>query len=466
MSLLASLRDTLRARVGIDVRALATLRIALGLLVLCDLALRLPNIAAFYTDTGVLPRSILLEAYPTIGRLSLYTLSGSLAWALALFGLTAVAAVAFIAGYRSRLAALALFVLLLSLHTRNLAIANAGDWLLRRLMLWCALLPVGRRWALDARGRSATERIASIATAGILVQVVVVYAVNAVLKLRGELWIAGTAVQYIYQVDSLTVGLGDLVAGTPLLTVGSHLWLALLVCSPLLVLARGHVRTLLVVAFAGGHLFMFATLRLGVFPLVSIASLLVFLPSSVWDRVERDTASLRARIRESTATLPTPGEWLPAFPRPATQTLAALALAFVLVWSTASVGFLALPAAPVDPSERRWDMFAPYPKTTDSWTVPVGTTTDGGHVDAFRDGEPEFAVADSGATYPNVHWYLYLTTLPDAPALRPGFADYLCDRWVERHDSRLASVELVSVTQETYPELSAPERQSLGRFDC
>lgn len=466
MSLLASLRETLPARVGIDTRGLAAVRIALGLLVLCDLALRLPDIAAFYTDAGVLPRSLLAAAYPTISRLSLYTLSGSLAWALFLFGLTALAAVALVVGYRSRLAAFVLFVLLLSLHARNLLVANAGNWLLRRLLLWCAFLPLGRRWALDAR-RVVDDRgrAVSVATLGVLVQVVVVYAVNAVLKLQGDLWVEGSAVQYIYRVDSLTVGLGNLVAGTPLLSVGSHAWLALLVCSPLLVLARGRVRTALVAALAGGHLFMFATLRLGVFPLVSVASLLVFLPPSVWDRVERRTERVRARLRDRAAALPTPGDW-PTVPHSATQALAAVALAFVLVWSLASVGFLTVPAAPVDPEERRWDMFAPYPKTEDNWSVPVGTTTDGQRVDAFRGGEPQFVVDDSGKTYPNVSWYLYLTSLPDAPTLRPGFADYLCDRWDRHHDSQLTSVELIHVTQEMYPEPSAPERQSLGAFDC
>ncbi|PSQ53320.1 HTTM domain-containing protein [Halobacteriales archaeon SW_8_65_20] len=466
MSLPPSLREPLADRFGIDARGLAVARIALGLLVLCDLALRLPHLVAMYTDAGVLPRSLLLEAYPFIGQLSLYTLSGSLAWALLLFGLTALAAVAFAVGYRSRLAAFALFVLLLSLHARNLTIANAGDWLLRRLMLWFALVPAGRRWGLDARRGSTTDRIASLATAGVLVQVVVVYAVNAVLKLRGDLWVEGVAVQYIYQVDALTVGLGDLVAGTPLLAVGSHAWMALLVCSPLLVLARRRVRTLLVAALAGGHLFMFLTLRLGVFPLISMASLLLFVPTAVWDRVERRTNTLRARVRDRASIVPTPGDWHPAFPRPATQTLAAGLLAFVLVWSTASVGLVALPAAPVDPTERRWDMFAPHPKTADTWDVPVGTTTDGEQVDAFRGGDPAFAVADSTSTYPSIYWYLYLDTLSGTSTLRPGFAAYLCDRWAARHDSRLASVDLVHVTQETYPETESPERRSLGRFDC
>jgi hypothetical protein len=247
--------------------------------VLADLALRARDLTVFYTDAGVLPRSLLFEHYPTVGRLSLHALSGAAAWQATLFAVTAAVAVALVVGYRSRLAALLLFVLLLSLHTRNLAVLNAGDSLLRRLLLWGALLPLGARWGLDADAGSGTRRVVSLATVGLLVQVVAVYVVNAVVKLRGEAWSAGTAVRYVFGMDALTTGVGDLLAGqSVLLATGTYAWLALVVASPLLLVATGRHRTALAAAFAGGHLFMLATLELGVFPLVSVAGLLPFLP--------------------------------------------------------------------------------------------------------------------------------------------------------------------------------------------
>ena len=43
-------------RLAIDARALAALRMALGGILLVDLARRAANTGAFYTDAGVLPR--------------------------------------------------------------------------------------------------------------------------------------------------------------------------------------------------------------------------------------------------------------------------------------------------------------------------------------------------------------------------------------------------------------------------
>jgi len=49
------LSAALRRRIRIDVRALAAFRVALGVVLLVDLALRARNLTAFYTDAGVLP---------------------------------------------------------------------------------------------------------------------------------------------------------------------------------------------------------------------------------------------------------------------------------------------------------------------------------------------------------------------------------------------------------------------------
>ncbi|PSQ22366.1 HTTM domain-containing protein [Halobacteriales archaeon QS_9_67_17] len=456
---LNGVRDVLRPRLGVDPRALAALRIALGLLVLADLALRAPDLVAFYTDAGVLPRELLFEIYPTVGRLSLYALSGSVWWAAGLFVLTGLAALALVAGYRCRAAALVLFVLLVSLHTRNLAVLNAGDSLLRRLLLWGVLLPLGTRWSLDAApDATAEERVVSVATAGLLVQVLAVYLVNAVLKLRGSAWRSGEAVRLVFGVDALTVGLGDLLAGFPLLLqLGAHAWLALLVASPLLLLTTGRARTALVAALAGGHLFMLATLRLGVFPLVSVAGLLPFLPSAVWDWVEARTGRLATRARSEKSRLPHPNSLPPDGVRRVARTVAVVLLAFVLVWNAAGVGVVDLSTGgTLDPEERRWDMFAPEPLSTDGWYVPVGTTADGDRVDALRGGDPVFNPTDPSDTYPSHRWYVYLTDLRRGDQLQEGFAAYLCARWERTHERRLDSVTVVLVTQEV--RLDAPDR--------
>ena len=46
---------------GIDTRSLAVFRIGLALAILADLLIKAPDLIAFYTDDGVLPRALLAE---------------------------------------------------------------------------------------------------------------------------------------------------------------------------------------------------------------------------------------------------------------------------------------------------------------------------------------------------------------------------------------------------------------------
>jgi hypothetical protein len=511
----AGVRSALADRFGVDRRALAAFRVALAAVVLIDLALRLPDVRAFYTDAGVLSRALLLETSPTLGRLTIHTLFGGVWWQLVLFAMTGVAALALAAGYRTRLATAATLVLLVSLQLRNPVLLNAGDSLLRRLLLWSLLLPVGARWSVDARRRGAprnaardgdacstSDRLLSVAGVGLLVQVLAVYVVNALLKARGSAWHEGVAGRFAFGMDALTVLLGDVVAGFPaLLTLGTYAWLVLLAASPLLVLGTGRTRTAVVVGLAAGHVAMALSLRIGAFPLVSVASLLPFLPPAAWGRVERVVDDHLAH-RVNALAARTTGAWaaggrLPSIPstrdRPrvvreagvaSARTAAAVLLAFVLVWNAATIGLVALPADvtnTVDPEERRWDMFAPEPRSTGGWYVTAGTTTTGERVNAHAgigsipgpggsdDVDDRTIPPDVDGTYPSHRWYVYLTALRDAPApaLRDRLGAYLCERWNRRHDSTLASVNVTFVERRVV--LDGPDRirvRSFGTTAC
>ena len=489
-----SLRDAVTARLGVDERALAAYRIALAFVVLLDLALAAADATAFYTDAGVLPRSLLYAEFPVRGALSLHSLSGALWWQYTLFALLALAAVSMGVGYRSRLSAAVTLVLVLSMGFRNPLVLNSGHSLLRQLLVWSVLLPIGARWSVDAR-RRATEQtdepdesaegsddgrglLTSVATVGLFVQVLVVYGMNAVLKSRGRAWTSGDAVELVFGMDALTVSLGDVLAGQSLLLeLGTHAWVALLYATPLLVLATGRPRALVVGAFASAHLGMALTLSLGVFPLVSITGLLVFLPGFVWDRVD---ARLRPRTDRTLAVLGrrTPEvSWstgdasrtaaraldgLRTAGRTASRVAPVVLLAGVLVWNAAGFGLLALPEPvtdTIDPTEHRWDMFAPNPLSTDAWYATVGTTTTGERVDAYAGTDGLGPPADVDATYPSQKWYLYLRNLRagDADARRDRLGAYLCERWSRRHDSALAAVNVTLVLENV--KLDAPNER-------
>lgn len=475
-------------RLGVDPRALAALRVAIGLLLIADLLLRSRELVVFYTDAGVLPRAVLHEQFGGLATLAFaHGLSGA-AWVQgALFALAGVAAVALVLGYRTRLATAVSLLLLVSLHARNPVLLNAGDSLLRRLLLWGVFLPLGGRWSVDAmRGRARRTTTANLATVALLVQVVLVYLVNGVLKLRGEPWVSGEAILLVFELDHLTVRFGDALAGFPLLLEAlGWLWLAAILLSPALLLLRGWPRAAFAGLFAGMHLGMFLTMRLGLFPLISIAALLPFLPPRVWD-------VLASRLGPAVFGSVDAGAWrrrldraLPRLPRPtlgpdgrrwagrAVQVLVAALLLFVLVWNAASLGYATMPGgvtAVADPADRRWDMFAPHPRTNDGWFVVPGELESGDTVDAFHREPVSFErPPELARTFPSHRWFVYLLELPrpGSGPLRAAFADYLCTRWNATHDDELVGVTVYYVEEPA--RLDGPDRlnrRNLGRYDC
>ena len=114
-------RATLAELFGIDLRSLAVFRVALGLLLLADeLATRMQDLRGHYTDVGIWPRALAKQELATrTWYFSVHLLGGSEAFAAALFGLAAVFALALGLGFRTRMAAVFSWVLLVSLHTRN-----------------------------------------------------------------------------------------------------------------------------------------------------------------------------------------------------------------------------------------------------------------------------------------------------------------------------------------------------------
>lgn len=465
---LARVHRGLRRRFGIDVRALAAFRMGLASLLLVDLLLRARRLGMFYTDDGVLPVSVLAEQYPRAVWLSVHTLSGALWYQALLFLVAGVCAVALLVGYRTRLVTLLSLYLLLSLHIRNPHVISGADALLQHLLFWSLFLPLGACWSVDARrtatddGRvSASERFLSLGTVGILSQVLVVYGVNAVLKLRSDQWLSGNAVEYILGIERYTVLLGPTLAEVPiLLLVVNWLWVGLLVVSPGLVVLTGRVRTVLVGLFMLMHLGMVLTLQLGLFPFVSVLALLLFLPAGVWDRPETPTRSRPRRVCSRLLIrlddiIPTTDfgrsgpsrEWL----QTAGRAVGATALVVILVFNATAVGLLAVPGPAEDtlsgdPSDSRWSLFAPEPPETGLWYVAPGESPSGERVDALHGTDIQWENPDREVEQlPSARTRKYVSNVYEHDRLREPFAIYLCERWERTHGEQLGSVSVYVV---------------------
>lgn len=471
MNLSQSLREIpggLHRRSAVDPRALTAFRMALGLCLVVDDVTRLTSVTAFYADSGALPRSVLQQLYPSVAPYSLLTVSGTVWVQFGLFTVMVLAGVALLLGYRVRLAAALSLVVLISVHIRNPFVLNAGDTLFRRLLFWSLLLPLGRSASFWSGERSDVTPVATAATAGALLQVVAVYGTNALVKLRGDQWLRGTAVRYVFELDHITVGLGDALGAWPLvLRLLNWVWLAMLVGSPLLILLTGRRRTVLTFGFIGAHLCMAATLRLGVFPLVCISGLLLFLPADVWDVVERSVPvtvrSIRLRRPRRSVT-----SALPAV-RAVASGVAVLAVTALLIVNAVAVGFVDAPAGtPARIKDRSWDMFAPAPGAQTWWYVAPATLESGTQIDALTDGPVDSTrPADAASRFPGMRWKKFLGDARHRPRLRRSLATYLCTRWNRTHDDEMERVTLAFMTERTRFDASERvEQTALGTYGC
>ena len=216
---MTGLGEATRRRLGVDTRALAAFRVAVGCVLLADLAYRARSLRAFYTDNGAVPRSLAAALYPTLSSLSLHALSRAARLQRLLFAVAAVLAVLLVVGYRTRLVAAGSWLLLASLQFRNYLVLNGGDTVLLVALFLALFLPLGERWSVDAvaADRPPRHRVAGFGSAALLSQVVCVYATNAVFKLRSDVWTSGVAVRYVFALDRFTMRLGDVFAAFPAL---------------------------------------------------------------------------------------------------------------------------------------------------------------------------------------------------------------------------------------------------------
>lgn len=286
--------QSLPKRYSLDVRSLALLRMGLALVILIDLAWRVPDLAAHYSDEGVIPRTALIEEFLKPWYWSIHLLSGQPLVQGLLFLSAALLALAMLVGYRTRLATIASWMLLVSLHHRNPTLLFAADSVLRTVMFWAMFLPLGAAYSVDSamnpEARSIPKQIFSGAAIALAVQQCFIYIFSAVFKTTSEIWWPDlTAVYYTLNFDQYVTPLGAWLLNLPpiLLKLFTLITLILEWVGPLFLFMPFRTqffRTATVIIFILLHVGFGLTLNLGIFPLLSIVTWLAFIPSSVWER--------------------------------------------------------------------------------------------------------------------------------------------------------------------------------------
>jgi predicted DCC family thiol-disulfide oxidoreductase YuxK len=288
--------ERLKRAFGVDLRALALFRFGMGTLLMIDLLMRFDDIRGHYTNFGVMPVAGYVENFANQLHVSLHLANGGWGWILFLFAIHFVAAFCVAVGYRTRLATVVAWVLLVSLHNRNTYILNGGDVLFRCLYFFAMFLPMQARWSVDAalspkKPSPDTNAYFGGPSIGIVLQICFVYLTTAMLKSGKEWWPDGTASYFALSLDEFTTPFGKwMLQWYELLRYSTYAvyaleWVvAFVILSPFFHTAA---RCFAVLSLWALHLNFDATMRLGIFPWVDIVGVSVLIPGSVFDWLQK-----------------------------------------------------------------------------------------------------------------------------------------------------------------------------------
>ncbi len=365
----------------------------------------------------------------------------------ALFLIAGAFALLLLFGIWPRIAAAVSWLLLASLHARNPLLLNHGDELLKILLFWSVFVPLSSDRGASHDGKEA--RYCSIFSAALIVQVCSVYFFGALLKTDPSWSVRGTAIYSALSLEQFSTGLGRALLGWPaLLKVATLAVYYLELVGPLLLFVpwkNRRIREIAIVLFVAVHLGIAATMKLGVFPWVSILGWVLILPSETLDMLQR-ALGWRAVERSRYA-----GDFRKAGPIPgmALQLAGAYLLVSVVIWNIRGLNIRTEDVVPTSLDcvmraaqlDQRWNMFAPKPNYIRGWYAAEADLADGSHVDLMNDGKA-FSLKRPDvmeATYPDFRWRKFLISIwrPRFEHYRQGLSAYLKRRWDGTHTEGL-----------------------------
>lgn len=481
-----SFLDRIKNLFLLDVRSLGLFRIAFGLLLLIDLGIRAEGLVEHYTDAGVLPRGAFESVVgPSPGTWSLLDLTGSTAGVTIFFILAGLAATGLLLGWRTRLMTFLCWIFWLSLHTRNDLVLDGSDNMLRVFLFWGMFLPLGNAFSLDGRRKSGPlpDQVFSGASFAFVIQFILIYFYTAVWKSGPEWHSEGSALYMALSIDIYTRPFGQWMLTWPqgllkFLTI-SVLWFEFI--GPFLVLIpwkNDQFRCIVICLFSLFQLMLAFTFCLGLFPFVSIAIMLAFIPRSSWEN------GLMKRIF---------GRWKPdkkleSRARRSIKALNITIVGLVVFMILMNISTLRNPPFSLGKAhifaraigmEQKWSMFGPFPDTDDGWFVIEANLENGETVDLmpFLMGKPESNPPDwekpevVHKQFNTARWsgYMWLLWLYDYEYLRPYLADYLCRKWASEYPEKPAIREMVIwfMLEKTIPwETPEVQKSQMWRQNC
>ncbi|MFM7882572.1 MAG: hypothetical protein ACKO8H_12270, partial [Microcystis panniformis] len=248
---------------------------------------------AHYSELGVLPLVSLSKVSASPFYWSIFALSDSVLVQSILFIVAIAIALLLLIGYHTRLATIATWVLIVSLHHRNPLLLFAADDVIRAVLFWAMFLPLGACYslesALNTNPNPLPKRVVSAATVALMIQICYIYMWSAAFKTKSETWWPdGTAVYYSLSYDQYGTAFAGFLLSLPqqLLKILTFSALIFEWVGPLLIFIpfrNSFFKIVAILSFILLHIGFGLSFHLGIFPFLSVTHWLPIIPSLVWD---------------------------------------------------------------------------------------------------------------------------------------------------------------------------------------
>jgi hypothetical protein len=470
------------------------MRMCIAFVLMIDLGIRLTDLEAFYSNTGVLPLHVLFSNCWNPYYISIHTLSGLWQVQLVLFLLAFIFAIFLFLGYRTQLFTFLSWSMLLSLHNRNTLILQGGDDMLRMVLFWCIFIPWGDRYSCDRllnTEKPQNTKILTAACIAYLLQVCYLYSGSALLKEQD--WNQDyTALYYAYSLDQIAYPVTKLIYYLPgvlkVLTCAAYYFELLVPLLFFVPVKHAWFRTAAVFMIIGFHFINSMTLFIGLFPLIGMATAIGILPSTFIDRLERRFFKLKNKIAASfygfallvnrIIKCKAPVHFKSHIWDKVKTAILIFLIFFVFDWNFSNLSFVHSKLSDhlrfigyglrLD---QNWGMFAPNVYKDDGWFVLEGTTAKEEHFDLLHPDRPlSFSKpANIVGMFKNDRWRKYSENYIFSynEFMRGYFCNWCKRVWNEKHPERsIKSLRVIFMSEFSLPDYkySFPEKYVL--WEC
>lgn len=468
------------------------MRIGIAIVLMVDLLIRISDLEAFYSDTGVLPLELLFRNGWNQYFISIHTISGLWQVQFVLFTCSFICATMLLIGYRVQLFTILSWFLLLSLHNRNGFILQGGDDLLRMVLFWAMFIPWGARYSYDSiKSVNTNKDVAiptSIALLAYVLQISYLYTGSALLK--GPEWSSEfTALYYTYSLDQIAYPLTKYLYYHPSLLkelTRIAFYFELLIPALFFIpFAHSFFRFLGAILIILFHSINELTLFIGLFPMIGMVTVLGVLPSFVMNKLDVVTLNTRLLLSKYVAIISSYINRLISWKAPVVfpsylQNIQTAILVFLTVfvfdWNFSNLSFIHSKLSDnlrfIGYSlrlDQSWGMFAPGVFKDDGWYVLKAMTSDEAEpfdllhpAQQFTLDKPTCVVS----VFKNDRWRKYSENylIGDNEFLRGYFCNYARRIWNENHKDRMIkSLDVIYVKEFTQPDYkySIPKEEVL-----